>query len=93
MEIQDALAREMGGHSILAVERFQDDTRHMVEFTVRRASRRYGLPGAEWRLFLSEDGYRAIQARERHGQVKITRHALVVEGHIVMAYTKKHRRH
>lgn len=32
--MQDISAKEMKGHNILALERFMDSTRHMVEFIV-----------------------------------------------------------
>ena len=60
--MRDISARELKGHNILAVERFQDSTRWMVEFAVRKPRTPYGSPGDEVRLFLTEDGYR--QARE-----------------------------
>ena len=55
--MRDISARELKGHNILAVERFWDDTRWMIEFSVLRPSTAYGSPGEEMRLFLTEDGY------------------------------------
>ena len=46
-------ARELKGHNILAVERFRDNTRWMIEFSVLRPCT-YGSPGDEMRLFLTE---------------------------------------
>ena len=37
----DISARELKGHNILAVERFQDKTRHMIEFVVRTDNKKY----------------------------------------------------
>ena len=54
--MRDISARELKGHNILAVERFQDSTRWMVEFAVRKPRTHYGSPGDEVRLFLTEDG-------------------------------------
>ena len=34
--MRDISARELKGHNILAVERFQDNTRWMIEFSVQR---------------------------------------------------------
>ena len=34
--MRDFSARELKGHNILAVERFQDNTRWMIEFAVLR---------------------------------------------------------
>ena len=36
--MRDISARELKGHNILAVERFQDNTRWMIEFSVLRPS-------------------------------------------------------
>ena len=36
--MRDISARELKGHNILAVERFQDNTRWMIEFSVQRPS-------------------------------------------------------
>lgn len=46
--------RELKGHDILAVQRFQDSTRWMIEFVVRKRRNPYGSPGDEMRLFLNE---------------------------------------
>ena len=54
--MRDISARELKGHNILAVERFQDSTRWMIEFSVQRPCS-YGCPGDDMRLFLTEDGY------------------------------------
>ena len=54
--MRDISARELKGHNILAVERFQDSTRWMIEFAVRKPHTPYGNPGDEVRLFLTEDG-------------------------------------
>ena len=45
--MRDISARELKGHNILAVERFQDSTRWMVEFMVRKPRTPYGSPGDE----------------------------------------------
>ena len=39
--MRDISARELKGHNILAVERFGDNTRWMIEFSVLRPSRKY----------------------------------------------------
>ena len=82
--MRDISARELKGHNILAVERFQDSTRWMVEFAVRKP---------EVRLFLTENGYRQALDAQRSQQIKIKRHAHVVEGHIIDFKPKKKRRH
>ena len=39
--MMDISARELKGHNILAVERFWDNTRWMIEFSVLRPSTAY----------------------------------------------------
>ena len=63
--MRDISARELKGHNILAVERFWDNTRWMIEFSVLRPSTAYGSPGEEMRLFLTEDGYQAALQKKR----------------------------
>ena len=90
--MRDISARELKGHNILAVERFQDSTRWMVEFAVRKPRTPYGSPGDEMRLFLTEDGYQAALLSQQRREIKIKRHAHVVEGHIIDFKPKKKRR-
>ena len=90
--MRDISARELKGHNILAVERFRDNTRWMIEFSVLRPGS-YGSPGDEVRLFLTEDGYRQALDAQRSQQIKIKRYAHVVEGHILDFKPKKKRRH
>ena len=85
-------SRELKGHNILAVERFQDNTRWMIEFSVQRPSF-YGSPGDEMRLFLSEDGYQAALLSQQRREIKIKRYARVIEGHILDFKPDKRRRH
>ena len=89
--MRDHVARELKGHNILAVERFQDKTRWMVEFSVLRPRTAYGAPGDETRLFLDEDGYQAVLASQKRRDIKIKRYARVIEGHILP--DRKKRRH
>ena len=91
--MRDISARELKGHNILAVERFRDNTRWMVEFAVRKPRTPYGSPGDEVRLFLTEDGYQASLLSQQRRDIKIKRHAHVVEGHIIDFKPKKKRRH
>ena len=92
MPIRDISARELKGHNILAVERFRDNTRWMIEFSVLRPGS-YGSPGDEMRLFLTEDGYQAALLSQQRRDIKIKRYARVIEGHILDFKPKKHRRH
>lgn len=89
--MRDIAARELKGHNILAVERFQDKTRWMVEFSVLRSRTGYGAPGDEMRLFLDEDGYQAALTSQTRRDIKIKRYACVIEGHILDFKPKKKR--
>ena len=71
--MRDISARELKGHNILAVERFQDNTRWMIEFSVQRPCS-YGSPGDEMRLFLTEDGYQAALHSQKRREIKIKRY-------------------
>ena len=64
--MSDIPIRELKGHDILAVERFRDSTRRMIEFVVRKQGNPYGSPGDEMRLFLSEADYRTAHIIEGH---------------------------
>ncbi|WP_411328077.1 DUF5720 family protein [Blautia obeum] len=88
--MRDISARELKGHNILAVERFQDSTRWMIEFAVRKPHTPYGNPGDEVRLFLTEDGYQAALLSQQRREIKIKKCAHVIEGHVL--YVKKKRR-
>lgn len=77
--MRDISARELKGHNILAVERFWDNTRWMIEFSVLRPSTAYGSPGEEMRLFLTEDGYQAALQSQQCREIKIKRYARVIE--------------
>ena len=89
--MRDISARELKGHNILAVGRFQDSTRWMIEFMVWRSCS-FGSPGEEVRLFLTEDGYQAALLSQKRREIKIKRYARIIEGHILDFKPDKHRR-
>ena len=91
--MRDISARELKGHHILAVERFQDETRWMIEFSVRKPNTAYGSPGDEMRLFLTEDGYQAALLSQKRREIKIKRYARIIEGHSLDFKPDKRRRH
>ena len=77
--IRDLSARELKGHNILAVQRFQNATRHMIEFVVR--------------LFLNEADFAKAMAYHNKQQIKIKKYAHIIEGHILHDKLKNaHRR-
>lgn len=82
----------IGGQSEFAVERFMDDTRHMVIFDVLDHRCPIGNKGERIRLFLSDEGYKNALAVQERGYIRIKKHAAVIEGHI-LPDKKKKRRH
>ena len=78
------------GHDLLAVERFRDDTRHMAEFYIL-VDCPLGQEGQYLRRFLSEEGYAQVLDAQRQGHVRIYKHTLIIEGHIIPAKSKKRR--
>ena len=59
--MRDISARELKGHNILAVERFWDNTRWMIEFSVlaEKASERPGtMKGAAYERYFSKGAER-----------------------------------
>lgn len=78
------------GHDILAVERFQDETRHMIEFLVL-ADCPMGQQDQYIRRFLSDEGYAAAQETQRQGYIRVYKHSNVIEGHIIPDKPKKRR--
>lgn len=78
------------GHDLLAVERFRDDTRHMAEFSIL-ADCPLGQEGQYLRRFLNEDGYAQVLDAQRQGQVRVYKHAAVIEGHIMPPKAKRRR--
>ena len=82
----------IGGHGLLALERFHDDTRHMMICEVYAPSA-YGNPGDKNRWFLTEQGYADALTAAQKRQIKIKSHAAIVEGHILPDKKKKRRGH
>lgn len=76
-------APELPGHDILALERFMDTTRHMIVFDVLTWDSPVGCKGETMRLFLSETGYIQALDAQRRRQIKIRKHARVIEGHVL----------
>ena len=80
------------GQSELAVERFRDDTRHMIVFDVLDRRSPYGPKGERLRLFLSDEAYAKAQAAQDRGYIRIKKHAAVIEG-CILPNKRKKRRH
>ena len=80
------------GQSELAVERFRDDTRHMIIFDVLSPFSPVGQKGERLRLFLTDEAYARARAAQDRGYIRIKKHAAVIEGYI-LPNKKKKRRH
>ena len=80
------------GQSELALERFRDDTRHMIVFDVLNQHSPIGNKGERLRLFLTDEAYARARAAQDQGYIRIKKHAAVVEGYI-LPNKKKKRRH
>jgi hypothetical protein len=74
--------REITGQGIDALERFGENTRHMIVFDVLTWDCPVGGKGERIRIFLSDAGYRQALAAQERGQTKIVRHARVRRGDI-----------
>lgn len=75
------------GHDLLAVERFKDATRHMIIFDILSRN----TPGQRVRLFLTDHEYSQAQTAHKQREIKILRHASIIEGHIVPDKKRKRR--
>ena len=82
----------IGGHRLLALERFHDDTRHMMICEVYEPCR-YGDSGEKNPFFLTEQGYKDALTAAQKRLIKIKSHAAIVEGHIFQDKKKKRRGH
>jgi hypothetical protein len=73
-------AREITGHDIMALERFMEDTHHMIIFDVLTSDCPVGDKGKRARAFLTDEGYQQATESETRGEMKIIRHARVIRG-------------
>lgn len=89
----DISAKEMKGHNILAVERFQDKSRHMIEFLVKSDNSPYGAQYDEVRLFLDEPDFAEALASHNRKEIRIRKYAHIIEGHILFDKLKNAYRH
>ena len=75
-------AQKMTGHDIMALERFDPDTRHMIVFDVLSHESPMGYKGDKMRLFLTEAGYGKALENQDKGFIKIKNHAKVIAGNL-----------
>ena len=82
-------AQNYKGHDYMDLMRFDENTRHMIVFTVLTHDSPVGDKGDKMRLFLSDKGYEKALDNEKHGHIKIHNHAKVRAGHLT--YDRKDR--
>ena len=75
-------AQEYAGHTFMDLERFAEDTRHMIIFDVLTHDSTIGWKGERTRLFLSEGAYRRSLEHQENGHIKIISHARVDHGNL-----------
>lgn len=63
-------AREYSGHSYMDLNRFAEDTRHMIIFDTLTADSPIGWKGERSRAFLTEEGYKKSLERQEQGHIK-----------------------
>ncbi|NCC43875.1 MAG: hypothetical protein EOM18_09910, partial [Clostridia bacterium] len=79
---QKAGAQEYSGHSYMDLNRFAEETRHMIIFDVLTNNSPVGMKGEKMRLFLSDVGYEKSKENEEKGNIKILSHAKVSNGNL-----------
>ena len=67
-------------HDIMALERFDPATRHMIVFDVLTHDSPVGWKGEKMRLFLTDTGYSKALENQEKGHIKIRNHAKVLSG-------------
>ena len=77
---QKAGAQNYHGHDYMDLQRFAEDTRHMIIFDVLTHDSPVGWKGERTRLFLSDTGYENALDSQEKGQIKILSHAKVRNG-------------
>ena len=74
---QKAGAQNYHGHDYMDLQRFAENTRHMIIFDVLTHDSPVGWKGERTRLFLSDIGYEKALDSQANGQIKILSHAKV----------------
>lgn len=64
-------AQNYHGHEYMDLERFAEDTRHMIIFDVLTDDSPVGWKGERTRLFLTEAGYQKSLENQEKGHIKI----------------------
>lgn len=75
-------AQNYAGHDYMDLNRFAEDTRHMIIFDTLTNDSPIGWKGERTRIYLTEEGYRRALERQEQGHIKIVSHARVNHGHL-----------
>ena len=86
---QPGRGKEISGADIMALERFAEDTRHMIVFDVLTWDCPVGDKGERVRIFLTDEGYTKALESEGRGEMKIIRRARVRKGDIFYDATER----
>jgi len=65
------------------LQRFAEDTRHMIVFDVLTHESEVGTNGERMRAFLSDDGFERAERIENRGDIMIIRRYKVRKGEII----------
>ena len=76
---QPGRGKEIRG-DIFDIQRYAEDTRHMIVFDVHSWECPVGDKGERIRIFLNSEGYRKAIESEKRGEMKIISHARVSKG-------------
>ena len=90
---QKSAAEQLKGHDIMALERFDPETRHMVIFEVLSGDSSVGEKGDRMRLFLTDAGYRKFQDRQEKGEIKLEHHVKVTPDGLLYSIYSRNRDH
>ena len=75
-------AIEYKGHEYLDLNRFAEDTRHMIIFDVKSDDSPWGFKGDRMRLYLNDTGYEKAKGFQKQGYIQIRSHARVIAGNL-----------
>lgn len=75
-------AKEYKGHEYLDLNRFAEDTRHMIIFDIISDNCSWGDKGDRMRLYLNEMGYEKALGFQNEGKIKLKSHAKVRDGNL-----------
>ena len=73
---------QITGADIMDIQRFAEDTRHMIIFDVLTWDCPVGDKGERVRIFLTDEGYQKAIESEGRDEMKIIRHARVRKGDV-----------